>query len=199
MEHFIALTVRAKDAKKNLAKIWYQVVSDNLTGGLTTTVQTGDTTARMKLSKNGEKVTLTIPLVRNLTANEVEEVIGCLNECYSKDFSVSSSRLEIGVKDEVEVEIDHGPLLSLCTAWAKQKHDEWMKDKVDSGWRYGPSVSMANKTHPLIRTWSDLPDAYRKVDTSQAEGMLKLMNEHGYVMIAKHELDQLMRENGPTD
>lgn len=195
MDHFIALTVKAADASDGLPKLWYKVALENLPAGITATFSVGENTSRMKKETRGDKIALVIPLTRNLTDNEVEDVIGELNLVFDKDFSVTSSRIEVGVKDEVEVEVDYGPLLTLCTAWAKEQHDEWMKDKIDSGWRYGPAVSMANKTHPLLRTWADLPDLYRKVDTSQAEEFLKLMNDHGYVLIAKTELDQLLKES----
>jgi hypothetical protein len=193
MEHHISLTVKSKDAGKSLAKLWYGTAVAHLPEGLASTVQTGDTTARMKMSKKGEKVTLSIPLVRNLTAKEVETVIGEFDAKFSKDFVITSTRVEIGLKDEVEVEVPHEPIVALCTAWAKSQHDEWVKDKTDSGWRYGPSVSVSNKTHPLLRPWADLPETYRKVDTTKVEEMLKLMNDHGYVMIAKTELDNLLK------
>jgi hypothetical protein len=66
-----------------------------------------------------------------------------------------------------------------------------MKDKLDDGWRYGPSVSMKEKTHPLLRKWDELPDDYRTIDTSKPEQLLKLLNDSGYVLIKKTELDQV--------
>jgi hypothetical protein len=197
MEHFISLTVKAEKLTKKLPKRWYAIARENLPDGLCTTFTNGDAQGRMKLTKKDGKAILTIPLVRNLTEREVEHVIDALSENYDGDFSVSSSRIQVGVKNEIEVEIDHDPLISLCTAWAKEQHDEWMKDKTEAGWRYGPTVSMANKTHPLMRPWADLPDAYRVIDTKRPEELLKMLNDHGYVLVAKSELDQLLQNHDP--
>lgn len=195
MDHYISLTVKADEYSDELPKVWFKAASETLPEGLPCTIQNGENNARMKLTRKDGKAILSIPLVRNLTKKEVEAVIEEFTSVFDGDFSITSTRIEIGVKNEVEVEIDHDPLISLCTAWAKQQHEDWMKDKTEAGWRYGPTVSMSNKTHPLMRPWSDLPDAYRVVDTSKAEQLLKLFNEHGYVMIAKEELDQLLDED----
>jgi hypothetical protein len=198
MEHFIALSVKAKAATADLPRVWFGVACSALPDGLCTTIAVGDEQIRMKKTNREGKVTLTIPLVRNLTENEVRKVIEALDGEFSDDYSITSSRIQVGVADEIEVEVDFDPLIALCTAWAKEQHDEWMKDKIDAGWRYGPSVSMANKTHPLLRQWSDLPDTYKNVDCSKPEQLLKLFNEHGYVLIAKSELDQLIRDSDLT-
>lgn len=195
MEHYICLTVKADTFKDTLPKVWFKIASENLPEGLPTTFAVGDEQGRMKMTKKDGKVAMFLPLLRNLTEKEVQAVVDAFHAAYDHDFSISSTRIEIGVKDEVELEVDHEPLISLCTAWAKEQHDEWMKDKVEAGWRYGPSVSMGNKTHPLLRPWADLPDAYRVIDTSKPEQLLKLFNEHGYVLIAKTDLDKLMGDS----
>ena len=192
MEHYISLTVSVKGCKPKLPKLWFQTARAALPAGLCCTIAVGDEQVHMKSTKKDGKVALTIPLVRNLTEKEVQKVIAAFDGLYNGDFSVSSTRIELGVADEIAVEVDYDPLISLCTAWAKDQHDSGMKDKVESGWRYGPSVSMANKTHPLLRPWADLPDAYKVIDTSRPEELLKLFNEHGYVLVAKEELDKLM-------
>lgn len=194
MEHFISLTVAEDDLLDELPRHWYKVAKNTIPEGLCTTFTVGEDQRLMKQTKKDGKAVLTIPLVRNLTQREVEKVIRVFDDTFKGDFSISSSRIQVGVKDEVPVEINMEPLMSLCTAWAKKQHNDWMKEKTDAGWRYGPSVSMANKTHPLLRAWNDLPDEYRKVDTSKPEELLNLFNEHGYVLIAKDELDQLLRD-----
>ncbi len=190
MEHYIGLTI-LKDAG-DLKKIWFKLVRDNTPSGVLTTTQHEDKQAAMLQRKKNDKITLTIPLTRDLTEKEVEKIIKALDEEHEGDYSLESSTVQVGIPEtlEVEVEVDHGPLIALATAWAKQQHDGWVKEKLESGWRYGPSVSVDKKTHPLLRQWSDLPTDYQTVDTSHPEALLKLFNDHGYVLIPKTDLER---------
>lgn len=188
MEQYIALSVKQADADKALARQWYQTVMENLPNGLTCTVARGDEQIRMMGKTADGKVGYTIPLIRHLTEKEVSRVIEAFDNVFNADYVISSSKIEIGYKKEIAVELPYSPLLELCTKWAKQQHEEWMKDKLDAGWRYGPSVSMTGKTHPLLRQWNDLPDAYREVNTTKAEELVKLFNDNGYLMIHRDDL-----------
>jgi hypothetical protein len=82
--------------------------------------------------------------------------------------------------------------LSLCVELAKRQHESWMRDKTDQGWRYGPSISLSNKTHPMIRPWSDLPDQYKDVNTDTPENFLNFLNNQGYAVVRKEELGSLI-------
>ncbi len=87
-------------------------------------------------------------------------------------------------------------MVELCTGWAKRKHEDWMSGKTSGGWRYGPTVSQSNKTHPLLRPWSEIPAEYRKVDTTQAQELLDLLRDSGYVIVRREDLDSLMGDSG---
>lgn len=194
MEHFIALSIKQAAVTEKLPRLWYHTVVDNIPEGLVHTVTRADEQIKMLARASDGKMGYTIPLIRHLTDKEVGKVIRAFDDAFKADFVITASKIEVGLKKEIEVAVPHDPLVELCTAWAKQQHDEWMQDKLEAGWRYGPSVSTLNKTHPLLRQWSDLPEAYRKVNTSKAEELLKLFNEHGYLMVKKDELDKLVNE-----
>ena len=191
MEHYIALNVDPKDYTKDLPKKWYRLAKESLPSGATCSATMNEKQVLLHLVRKDDKVSMMIPLVRNLTETETKRVVEALDD-FGIDYTLSTSRVDVGVHDTVEIKMEHKPVLDLCTKWAKDKHDTWMKTKIEDGWRYGPTVSVKNKTHPLLRQWSDLPAEYRKVDTSQVEELLKLFNESGYVMVARDELASLM-------
>lgn len=37
-----------------------------------------------------------------------------------------------------------------------RKHKGWMRRQQESGWRYGPELSVENKTDPLLQPWENL-------------------------------------------
>ncbi|RYD68677.1 MAG: hypothetical protein EOP83_00225, partial [Verrucomicrobiaceae bacterium] len=95
---------------------------------------------------------------------------------------------------------DQDRYVSLCTAWAKRQHDQWVKDREANGWRYGTTLSMSEKTNPLLRPWDQLPEKYRKPDLDEPQALLDLLNDQGYAVVTKGELQamlNLMRISNP--
>lgn len=191
MPKFISIAVAVGDYDKVVARKWYRTAIESLPNGVAISFATGEgNTSVMKRSKEEDKIVLTIPLSRNLTTKEVEKVKGCFSAVYRKSFALDSSKIVVDTSDLFNA-VEPEPLIDLCTAWAKRQHDQWMKEKLAAGWRYGSAVSLDKKTHPLLRQWIDLPDKYRVVDTTQAEELLSVFAEQGYMMISKLDLDQL--------
>lgn len=184
----IKLVVAANDATKELARAWYKSLKAALPNGVMTAQQVEDTTALMTTKKEDAQVIFIVSLTRELTDNEVEAAIEAFDAKTDIDFKVVAQRKAVDNKPEIEVEVEEGPLNELCTAWAKQKHDDWVKEKTAQGWRYGTKVSNKEQTHPLLRAWADLPEEYRAVDTSQVEQLLKLLNDSGYVLVKRDQV-----------
>ena len=42
--------------------------------------------------------------------------------------------------------------------------EEWKKNKIEDGWRYGPKKDENKKTHPCIVDWENLPIQEREKD-----------------------------------
>lgn len=193
LEHSICLALK-REAKPALVKGWFNTVKENAPSGVVTTVTVDAKPVSMIKRASDGSVQYCVPLTRSLNDVEVEKIIHafCKKCVDSFDFEVfsSSSPLEFDVSGKIEIDMD--PMVTLCTVWAKRKHDQWMKEKIDAGWRYGPTVSFSNKTHPLLRQWSELPDQYKEVDETQPQELIKMLNEMGYVLIKKEELDKVM-------
>jgi hypothetical protein len=50
------------------------------------------------------------------------------------------------------------------TAGADASHENWMKHKTDEGWTYGETKSEADKTHPSLVAFNDLPEKEKVKD-----------------------------------
>ena len=193
MEHSITLTVE-QELTPQQARQWYKSVSETISSGITTSIQVDTKAVQMVKAKDKESVRYSIPLTRDLTDSEVNDVISCFAHCCDIDFKVSATTTSLDTEMTTDVVVDQEPLLNLCTKWAKDKHEEWRRNKEATGWRYGPMVSKASQTHPLLRAWEELPDDHRKVDTSQPQELLNLLYNSGYVLIRADDLDRLLGE-----
>ena len=43
----------------------------------------------------------------------------------------------------------------------ERRHEEWCKMHVDGGWVYGPEFKPAEKQHPNLKPWGELPESTR--------------------------------------
>ena len=109
------------------------------------------------------------------------------------DFDIEVSSAEPDRMGSSAAEVSDTRYNDLCTAWAKRQHDQWVKERTDGGWRYGTTISVKEKTHPLLRPWHELPDQFRKVDTESPQGLLDLLNDQGFAIIGKSELESLLK------
>ncbi len=49
-------------------------------------------------------------------------------------------------------------------ATLEDQHEEWVKDKLVEGWRYGPTKNAVDKTHPCLIDYEKLPHEDRNKD-----------------------------------
>lgn len=184
---------------KATMRAWFNCAKEQLPSGVIASVQTTDEqgalrSATMVHREAGEHEYL-IPLSRDLLDTEVQPIIDRLSgEFPDLDFDMEVSSAQAGLLTEPEkIEVADNKYTDLCTAWAKKQHETWLHDREEAGWRYGATMSLKNKTHPLLRPWHELPDQFRKIDTDQPQALLDLLNDQGYAVIAKAELDGIMR------
>lgn len=193
LEHCISLVV-GKELEKNFIRAWYRSISDTIATGVTRSIVVDGREVRLVKSKDQDGVRYSIPLTRDLTADEVSRVIADFSHDCAIDFKITATTSPLDVEAKTEVEVEHAPMIALCTKWAREKHENWCKRKEDAGWRYGPTVCRSSRTHPLLRAWEEIPSEYRKVDTTAAQELLDLLHDSGYVLIRSDDLDRLMGE-----
>lgn len=84
--------------------------------------------------------------------------------------------------DTDDVELDHS-LLELTEILAEQVHDRWAKGRMDDGWTYGPQRDDANKKHPCLVPYSELPESEKEYDRATALTTLKLIRKLNYRIV----------------
>lgn len=203
---FIALVLDSP-AEGDVSKTWFKCVKENAPSGVLLNIPTSDDqgmprTVCMVHREQGTKHLYMVPLSRDLAENEGEAIVDAFTDLQPDlDFDIQSSATH-GEEQEshAPVMVDQDRYVSLCTAWAKRQHDTWVKDREANGWRYGTTLSMSEKTNPLIRPWEQLPEKYRKPDLDEPQALLDLLNDQGYAVVTKGELQamlNLMRISNP--
>lgn len=67
-----------------------------------------------------------------------------------------------GIKKGIEAGVEFH--LNNPDTTPEQSHEEWLKDKEQNGWVYGETKDLANKTHPNILPYDQLPPEQRAKD-----------------------------------
>jgi len=71
-------------------------------------------------------------------------------------------------------------LLALTEELAESNHDVWAAQRLAQGWTYGPQRDDAQKKHPDLVPYSELPDSERDYDRKTAMETLKAIVALGY-------------------
>ena len=198
IQRYIKLVTK-NPLESNEIKSWYKCAKTLLPNGIISSVQTTDDKGNLRSSVlvhreiKGENYYI-IPLSRDILDSEAEPVVSEFLHLFPDlDFEIEISSSQADILNNKKINLPDNKFLDLCTSWAKEQHMEWMKDRIDNGWRYGPDFSITNKTHPLLRSWYEIPDKFRKINTSQPQKLIDLLNDNGYAVISKDELEGLLR------
>lgn len=73
-----------------------------------------------------------------------------------------------------------GEILELTELLAKNAHDNWARERFSEGWSLGPIRDDANKEHPCLVPYDQLPDFEKKYDRKTAMETLKAIIALGY-------------------
>lgn len=71
-------------------------------------------------------------------------------------------------------------ILKLTELLAKNAHDIWARQRLAEGWRYGPIRDDAEKQHPCLVPYEDLPESEKQYDRNAAMETLKAILALGY-------------------
>lgn len=200
VQHFIKLVTENSLEKKHVRK-WFKAVQESAPSGTMHFVQTikeGDGPQNVQLihQKDDGKHHYIIPLTRDLIEDEVNPVFQQWMAHYPNgDFHIESSDDAIAQvqADIIEIEIEDTSYQQLCEKFAKVMHQRWYEDKAEEGWRYGLKLNEDDKTHPMLRPWDDLPEAYQDVDYNLPELLMNVLDEEGYAIVERKELDKLLK------
>ncbi|WP_353945617.1 RyR domain-containing protein [Streptomyces sp. HUAS MG91] len=73
-------------------------------------------------------------------------------------------------------------LHALIEILAEEAHDNWARQRLSEGWRYGPRLSRRRRTHPLLIPYSALTHEQQEADRVVAMGSVKVILRHGYTL-----------------
>lgn len=68
----------------------------------------------------------------------------------------------------------------LVEKMAENVHDEWAKTRIEQGWSYGETRDDANKKHPCLVPYDELPESEKVYDRNTAISTLKLIMHMGF-------------------
>lgn len=71
-------------------------------------------------------------------------------------------------------------LLDLGEQIAKNVHDVWAAGRMKEGWTYGPERNDAEKKHPCLVAYEDLPESEKEYDRYTAQETLRLIIKIGF-------------------
>jgi hypothetical protein len=197
MDRFIKLSTESK-LDLPIVRSWFNSVVDQGPSGVVTPVTVEDDDDERHVVRLVHQTcadgrhAYVIPLARDLQPTEIDRVVEQFADKHPDlDFDVETNQTRLKARDYESVPIDAAKHLALCTAMAKQKHEDWVRERTSSGWRYGLTFDQDEKTHPLIRPWDQLPEHYKQPDMAWPQQLIGMLNNNGYVVIPRSDLDRL--------
>ena len=71
-------------------------------------------------------------------------------------------------------------LAALIERLAESNHDNWARQRIVDGWRYGPRRDDAAKQHPDLVAYADLPEGEKEYDRVTVRATIKAVLALGY-------------------
>jgi ryanodine receptor 2 len=72
------------------------------------------------------------------------------------------------------------PIEELTERLAANAHDIWARQRINEGWRHGPTRDDAKKQHPCLVPYDQLPESEKEYDRKAAMETLKAIIALGY-------------------
>ena len=71
-------------------------------------------------------------------------------------------------------------IAELTELLAKNTHENWARQRMDEGWRYGPKRDDARREHPSLVPYEQLPESEKEYDRRTAIETVKTILALGY-------------------
>jgi hypothetical protein len=82
-------------------------------------------------------------------------------------------------RDTSDVELPRS-VRDLTELLAKNAHENWARQRMDDGWKYGPKRDDARKEHPSLVPYESLSESEKEYDRRTAMETLKTILSLGY-------------------
>ena len=71
-------------------------------------------------------------------------------------------------------------LQELKEEMARNVHEVWSQTRINDGWTYGPERNDAQKKHPCLVPYDELPESEKEYDRNTSQETLKLILKLGF-------------------
>lgn len=71
-------------------------------------------------------------------------------------------------------------LQELTEEMARNVHEVWSRTRINDGWTYGPERNDAQKKHPCLVPYEELPESEKEYDRNTSQETLKLILKLGF-------------------
>lgn len=68
---------------------------------------------------------------------------------------------------------------------SKNVHEAWVKSRIDQGWTYGAERNDAEKKHPCLVPYEELPEEENAYDRNTSVETLKFILKAGFEITTK--------------
>lgn len=86
--------------------------------------------------------------------------------------------------DTKDVELSE-ELSTLVEQMSKNVHEVWAKSRIDQGWTYGAERNDAEKKHPCLVPYEELPEEEKDYDRNTSVETLKFILKAGFEITTK--------------
>ncbi|OGF66576.1 MAG: Ryanodine receptor Ryr [Candidatus Fischerbacteria bacterium RBG_13_37_8] len=76
-------------------------------------------------------------------------------------------------------------IMKLVESLAQNSHDIWAQRRIQEGWTFGTSRDDANKKHPCLVPYQQLPESEKEYDRDSVTETIKVIIALGYVIEKK--------------
>ncbi|MCK9532223.1 MAG: RyR domain-containing protein [Gammaproteobacteria bacterium] len=186
LKHFVK--INTKEMNKESRALFYSVVADmlpDIIAVIKTTNDDGEPTKTKMFHKvlDGEHWYI-IPLKECPTEHQMDDLANKLSKTlHMGNFILESSLIEN--KDLFDNYVSNDDYSSLAEQFAKVLHEDWLNERRQNGWRYGEMRNDEDKTHPLIKEWSQLDESERDIKPKVIKDLIKVLQDNGFKITKK--------------
>lgn len=186
LKHFVK--INTKEMNKESRSLFHSVVADTLPDIITvvkTTNDEGEPTKTRMFHKvvDGEHWYI-IPLKDCPTAEQMDSLADKLMKTlHMGNFTLESSLIENN--DLVDNYVTDDDYSKLAEQFSKVIHEEWLNERKAKGWRYGELRNDEDKTHPLVKDWSQLDESEKDIKPKVIKDLIKVLQDNGFRITKK--------------
>lgn len=74
-------------------------------------------------------------------------------------------------------------MMELAELMAENVHDVWAQTRMEQGWTYGPKRDDAQKKHPCLVPYAELPEEEKLYDRNTSQETLRFILAQGFSIV----------------